>query len=119
VDDNEIKAVFEILLQERAQFASALLAEVHRLGDPKERKGTLAAGIHRGLIKAKASFKGYNKKLILRECERGEHMAMKHYADALAQPLPTELHALVEKQYAKVKEAHDTICVLQGQMHKA
>jgi uncharacterized protein (TIGR02284 family) len=40
------------------------------------------------------------------ECEHGERAALVHYEEALAQPLPPATHALLERQYARLKEAH-------------
>jgi uncharacterized protein (TIGR02284 family) len=113
-ESKEIKALCDAHLQQRAQFAAELLDEIHRLDVAAERKGTLVARIHRGWINMKAVLTGRDTGSIIKECERGEHAATRDYEQALKKPLPPATLAVVEKQYAKIKEAYDRIQALKA-----
>lgn len=76
-----------------------LEAEVRRLGGEPETSGHVAASIHRGWIDLKSAVTGKNDAAIITECERGEQVAVTNYEAALKKQLPTEVHAMVERQY--------------------
>jgi uncharacterized protein (TIGR02284 family) len=107
VASGELKELFDSYLRQRYEFGTELLAEIHRLDVAYERKGTIAALIHRGWMNMKAALTRRDASAIVRECARGEHAATKDYEQALKHELPPEIRAVVEKQYAKIKEAHD------------
>ncbi|WP_255408615.1 PA2169 family four-helix-bundle protein [Chitinimonas sp. BJB300] len=46
---------------------------------------------------------------MLAECERGEDLAKAHYAKALEQNLPLNVHDIVKRQYAGVLSNHAEI----------
>jgi uncharacterized protein (TIGR02284 family) len=117
VADKKLKDVFEAEARQRGQFANELQAEVRRLGDPSEKKGTFAGAVHRGWIGLKSAFKG-DARAVLAECERGERSTVTRYEEALAQEMPAEVRALVEKQLAKIKEAETRNSTLQGELVK-
>jgi uncharacterized protein (TIGR02284 family) len=100
---------------QRGQFAAELQAELRRLGDTGEKGGTVGAFVHRRWMNVRRLFTGQSEKAILAECERGERAAVEHYKEALEHEMAPEIHAIVEKQYEKVKEAHACICSLQGE----
>lgn len=94
---------------ERAQFAAELLTEVHRLDVAAERKGTVRASAHRGWMNLKSVLPRKGAEVVIAECDRGEHAALKDYQAALKLRLPSEVRALVEKQLARIKEAQERI----------
>jgi uncharacterized protein (TIGR02284 family) len=118
VSDEKLKERFDDFGQQRVEFAAELQKEVHRLGDTAGKRGTFAATMHRGWMGIKSALKGGDAHAVLVECERGEHAAAEHYREALEHDLPPALRTLVEKQYAKVKEAHDCISALQAEPAK-
>lgn len=99
VRSHEAKALFasRVPIIERA--ADELQAEVRRLGGEPETSGTVAASVHRGWMNLKAAITGKDEAAIITECERGEQLAAKNYEDALKKDLPTDVRALVERQY--------------------
>jgi uncharacterized protein (TIGR02284 family) len=112
VDTPQLKELFRSATEQRAQFASELLAEIHRLDVAAQRPGTTLGRIHRGWMNMKAALTRRDVSSVINECERGEHAAASDYEDALKQELPEEVRALVERQHARVKEAHDRIAAL-------
>jgi uncharacterized protein (TIGR02284 family) len=113
VTNSDLKALFTSYSQQRAQFAAELQAEVQRLGGRAEQTGSLAGALHRGWTNIKAAVVGGDEAAIIAECERGEDVARKNYEEALQQNLPADVHAIVNRQYASVKEAHDRIRALE------
>ena len=110
VKRSEFKSLFYQYSQQRAQFAGELQTEVRRLGGEAEKTGSIAATLHRGWINIKSAVTGEDENAVLAECERGEDSAVSNYKDALADAnLPTDVRAIVERQYAEVQEAHDRI----------
>ena len=114
VKNGELKTLFHTYSQQRAQFAGELQQEVRRLGGDPEKTGSLAATLHRGWIDIKSAVTGEDEGAIISECERGEDSAKRNYEDALGdENLPGNIRAIVERQYAQVKEAHDRIRALE------
>ena len=107
---SDIKSLFYQYSQQRAQFAGELQAEVRRLGGEAEKTGSVAATLHRGWINIKSAVTGEDENAVLAECERGEDSAVSNYKDALDDAnLPSDVRAIVERQYAQVRDAHDRI----------
>ncbi len=109
VKNSELTALFNNYSQQRGQFASELQNEVRTLGGDPEKTGSTAAALHRGWINIKSTVTGEDEGAVISECERGEDSAVKAYEEALKQELPTNVRAIVETQFARVKEAHDRI----------
>ncbi|MGB7925850.1 MAG: PA2169 family four-helix-bundle protein [Pyrinomonadaceae bacterium] len=113
VKNSELKTLFNTYSQQRAQFAGELQGEVRRLGGDPEQTGSVAATLHRGWINIKSAVTGEDENAVISECERGEDSAVSNYKDALNENLPADVRAIVERQYAQVKEAHDRIRTLE------
>ena len=109
VTNAELKTLFHTYSQQRAQFAAELQGEVRRLGGDPEKMGSVAASLHRGWINIKSAVTGQDEGAVISECERGEDVAVEVYRDALNEGLPADVRTVVERQYGKVKEAHDRI----------
>ena len=109
VKKSELKTLFSTYAQQRAQFATELQGEVRRLGGDPEKAGSVAATLHRGWINIKSVVTGEDEGAVLAECERGEDSAVSNYQDALSSNLPANVKSIVERQFTKIKEAHDRI----------
>jgi len=102
-------ATFRSIASERASAASELQAEVARLGGKPETSGSASGALHRGWIGLKAALTGGSDHGILEEAERGEDNAVKNYRDALSKDLPTDIRAVVERQYRQVQQRHNEV----------
>ncbi len=112
VNNSELKTFFYNYSQQRAQFAGELQNEVRRLGGDPEKTGSVAASLHRGWINIKSAVTGKDDAAVIAECERGEDSAVSNYKDALENKVPADVRSVIERQYAKIQEAHDRIRAL-------
>jgi uncharacterized protein (TIGR02284 family) len=110
----ELRELFQRYAQQRAAFAGELQDEVRRLGGDPEREGSLAGSLHRGWMGLRAALEGGDERAIVGECQRGEDAALAAYRSALDTDMPANVRALVERQFAEVKEAHHLIGNLAG-----
>jgi uncharacterized protein (TIGR02284 family) len=109
IKDTSIKDLFLQYSQQRAQFAGELQSEVNHLGGNPERSGSVAGAMHRGWMNIKSAVTGKDEHAILSECERGEDSSVSSYKDALEKPLPTNIAAIVRRQYVAIQEAHNRV----------
>ena len=115
VDDSRLRSLFEQYSQQRGEFARELQFEVTSLGGSPEKSGSISGAMHRGWINMKSAVTGKDRKGIIAEAERGEDSAVKTYREALACGLPEDIASIVERQYRRVLEAHDTVRSLEIQ----
>jgi uncharacterized protein (TIGR02284 family) len=113
VTNPDLKTLLRSYQRQRAHFARELQDEVRRLGGDPQRRGSLSATLHRGWMKIKVAVTGRDETAIVTECERGEDAARQNYEEALREQLPPEVQAILERQFAAVKEAHDRIRALE------
>jgi uncharacterized protein (TIGR02284 family) len=113
VNNGDLQSLFRTYAEQRARFAAELQSEVRRLGGDPERGGSLAGTLHRGWMNVKSTVTGGDESAIIAEAERGEDSACKNYEEALAKALPADVQALIQRQFAGVKEAHDRIRALE------
>lgn len=108
------------LLQRRAddcgEAARELQVAVQRHGGRPQVDGSVAGSLHRGWVAGRTLLSGYRDGTILEECERGEDLALRQYADAIANPLPADVHAMLQRHLAGVSRTHDQIRRLREEM---
>ncbi len=110
VKNPELKTFFNRISIERSQMAGELQQEAMRLGEGEPEKTSSAAGaLHRGWIHLKEKLAGGGDHAVLSECERGEDSAVSAYRDALEKELPQNVRDVIDRQYARVKAAHDEV----------
>ena len=119
--DADLKTLFGQYHQQRHEFAKVLQKAVFERGNAKpEHTGSVTSTIHRGWIDLKAALTNQDRHAILAECERGEDIAKKAYADALAKgDLSPELQATVQEQHEAILAAHDTVKKLRDEAKTA
>ena len=97
----------------RAQSCAAAAIELQDLirvygGDP-ETSGGLGGALHRRWIDIKSAITGRDDEAILKECERGEDVAVESYRRALEKNLPLDVRRIVERHYQGVLQNHDQV----------
>lgn len=105
----ELKRVLMGRANECRSAAQQLQTQVSELGGEAEESGSFSGSVHRGWVAVKNTLSTYDDLAVLEECERGEDVAIKSYQQALKQPLPDHIRALVQLQYEGVKRNHDEV----------
>ena len=101
--DATLKAAFQQLASERAQFATELRNLATAAGGNPSKGGSVSAAVHRGWINLKSVVTGRDDAAILAECQRGDENAVQAYDNALASPLPAQAMSVVQRQAAQVR----------------
>ena len=105
----DIKQKFLDYSRQRAEMVRDLQAEVRRLGGDPEKSGSVSGSLHRGWLDIKSVITGQDDHAIVAEAERGEDVAKTVYENALKEPLPSTVLAIVQQQAIKVRQVHDQV----------
>jgi uncharacterized protein (TIGR02284 family) len=109
VTNPNLKSLFSEFSSQRSKFASELQIEVTRLGGEARKSGSVSGAAHRGWLDIKSAVTRGSDEAIVAEAERGEDNAKKHYYEAVAKDLPTEVKGIVQKQAHTVQQTHDKV----------
>jgi len=109
VKDQNLKDIFLSKAERCKGYVVELQEYVSKLNAKPEGSGSVAGALHRGFLEVKYMLTGEDDYAILVECERGEGVARDNYLAALKEDLPTEVLAIVQKQYNQVAEDYATI----------
>lgn len=109
IQDANVRTLFMEYAQQRAEYARELQSAVTSLGQDAETTGSTAGTLHRGWLNLKSAITGKNDKAIIDEAERGEDVAVDAYQKALAKDIPSDLKAVVQRQYQGVQAAHNRV----------
>lgn len=109
VKNAELRESFHGYALQRAAFVGALQDEVRRLGGEPEQTGSLVATLHRGWMGLRAALEGGDDRAVVAECERGEGVALESYRAALDTDMPADVRAMVERQFAELRDARHLI----------
>jgi uncharacterized protein (TIGR02284 family) len=113
VTNADLKSLFQSYARQRGTYASELQAEVMRLGGEPEKHGNFAGPMWRTWTNVKSLLSGGSEHAVISACERGEDAAQASYQDALKTSLPPHIHALIERQLAGIREAHERVRALE------
>lgn len=115
VGDTTLKSFFSNRAQTCAAAALELQDLVRAYGGDPERGSSLGGALHRRWVDVKSAIMGHDDRAVLKECERGEDVAVSRYRNALEKALPAELRTVVERQYQGVLKNHDQVRSLRDQ----
>lgn len=107
-EDEDLKMLFDRMLEESRQYADELSRLRGGSGDG-ETDTTIAGKIYRTWMDVKVSFGGSDRHSILASCEFGEDAAQKSYRQALEQDLSADVRTTIARQQAALKASHDKI----------
>jgi uncharacterized protein (TIGR02284 family) len=108
VKDPELRSRFLEESRTRSDFASQLEREALNVGADIGKKGSIAGAIHRGWLDLKGKA-GADDHGILESVEQGEDKARDAYQEALKQPLPEPVLAIVRSQFQHIQTKHDEV----------
>lgn len=121
--ENASNPQLKTFFSNRAQSCTRAVAELQALvrahGGNPESSSSLGGAVHRRWVDIKSMVTGKDDKAVLKECERGEDVAVASYRRALDKNLPIEVRSLVEKQYQGVLHNHDQVKALRDQYRSA
>jgi uncharacterized protein (TIGR02284 family) len=112
VERADLQSLFLKRAEGCAQGAAELQALVIRLGGDPETSTSFSGDLHRRWVDFRAAVSGKTDQAILNECERGEDVAKASYKRALEKDLPTDIRAVVQRQYEGVLRNHDEVKAL-------
>lgn len=105
-------ALFHRLSAQRGTFSTELQSIAANYGDNVDEGGSLAGKLHRGWMSLKDALAGSDPDGVLDAAEQGEDHAVSEYEKALKADISQPLRAIVERQAAEVKQAHDQVKAL-------
>lgn len=109
----QFATLFADFSRERSEVATALQAEVRRLGGNPEDDSSFLAAAHRTFMDLKQAFTGKDDKAIIQEVERGEDYIKAKFEAALKDAdLDPSARSVVERGYQSVKAGHDRASAL-------
>ncbi|HZT83114.1 MAG TPA: PA2169 family four-helix-bundle protein [Gemmataceae bacterium] len=107
VKNRDLKSLFQSYARQSGSYADELTQEVRRRGGDPEQRGSVAGWFFRGWMNVKAVIAGGSEGSVVAECERGEDSARSNYENALKENLPADIRAVIQRQYAGIREGHD------------
>jgi uncharacterized protein (TIGR02284 family) len=115
----DLKQFFARRARECGEAARELQDLVARLGGKPDTSGTASGAVHRGWVAVRGTLALNDDKAMLNECERGEDVAVARYRKALEKGLPSDVEAVVRRQFDGVKRNHDEVKRLRDTMNIA
>ena len=112
--NQELKTLLHSYERRSAEFVAELQAQVRRLGGTPAETGSVTGWLTRGWLYLTAAVTGGDDGAVIVGCEHGENAARAAYEAVLAGPLPSAVRAVIERQYASVRAAHDRLCALRA-----
>lgn len=108
-NDASLKSFFREMGARRHRNAEELETFLVQNGKSPSHKGTTSGALHRWWIDAKQAIMGGDAASVLSEAERGEDSIKDEYQKALRDTRGHNVHALLEQQFANVREGHDMV----------
>ncbi|NIJ16829.1 ferritin-like domain-containing protein [Sphingobium vermicomposti] len=116
-ESTQFSSMFADFARERSEAATALQAEVRRLGGDPEDDSSFLAAAHRTFMDLKQAFTGKDDKAVVQEVERGEDYIKGKFQDALSNAdLDPTSRGVVERAYQSVQAGHDRVSALKHSM---
>lgn len=109
----ELQTLLRGYAAQRREFATQLQDEVRRAGGDPEKGGTMSGALHRGWASLKTVLLHRHEAAILAECIRSDESALKNYEAISHQVFPSDVQALVARQYAALKAARERLLEIQ------
>lgn len=115
VKNRGLKLYLKRYAQQRAHFVDELHQELTRWGGAMRIARNPLAALHRGWIDIKAALvigRDQEALVVLRECLRGEQVALHTYTQARQAALPVIVDELLQRQAAQIQQIYDQLCRL-------
>lgn len=116
VSATELITLFSQRADDCRQAARELQEQVMQLGGEPDTRGSVSGALHRGWVAVRSKLSTYDEFDVLKECERGEDVAVAAYRAALEKTMPEPVRSLVERQYQGAQRNHQQIRELRDSM---
>ena len=103
IENADIKTMFNLYSQKRAEFSSELQNEISRMGAEPDHSDEWKGKLHRTWMDIRSAFTKDDTATILKECERGEEAAVERYNDALKEDIPEFLKKVLRNQHDEIQ----------------
>jgi uncharacterized protein (TIGR02284 family) len=117
--DSHLKMSFTERAESCATAAAELQQLVMSLGGKPETNSSVSGALHRRWVDIRSLITGKDNLAVLKECERGEDVALKGYHAALEKDLPPDVRAVVDRQLVGVQRNHDRVKQLRNSAQAA
>ena len=108
--DADLKLLFKEMKNQSEKYISELTEEVIKAGYKVEKGTTNAGKIYRVWMDVKAFLGGFDRKVVLDNCEDGEDAALTAYNDALAsEGLTPDVRSLLSQHHAELKVSYNRV----------
>lgn len=113
VRNRDLHDLFEVQAHQRTLFAVDLQGAIRTLGgETPATSGSLVGALMRGWTNLKSLLMNCDELAILAECRRSEELAEQAYAEALKLEMPPDIHAILERQHARIEEVLQRVQLL-------
>ncbi|MEZ6235727.1 MAG: PA2169 family four-helix-bundle protein [Phycisphaerales bacterium] len=109
IENRDIAAYFRRCGSRRGEFAGELQRVVGLNGTEPKDSGTVKGAVHRWWLGLRGAVQDGDEHAILAEAERGEDAIKHEYESVLKSTAGSPLNSVLHRQYASVKQDHDTI----------
>ena len=118
--DIDIKAMFEEMVKQSADYKNELVSEIEKNDGIVEDETTASGKIYRAWMDIKATMEDSDRHSIIASCEFGEDAAQRAYDAALSSQAITDpaILELINQQQAGLKKSHEMIKI-QRDAHEA
>ena len=114
-EDADLKVLFQEMKSQSKNYITILTEEVIKAGHTVEEGTTNAGKIYHVWLDVKAFFGGFNRKIVLDNCEDGEDAALAAYNDALAsEGLTPAVRSLLTQHHAGLKVSYNRVKALKN-----
>lgn len=109
IENRDIGMYFRRCGDRRRQFAGELQRTVGLNGTEPKDDGSVKGTVHRWWLDIRGTVTGGDEHGVLAEAERGEDAIKAKYEEIIKKTTGSPLNTVLHRQYASVKETHDTI----------
>jgi uncharacterized protein (TIGR02284 family) len=114
--DASLKSLFQSRVAQRTEMAQAIERELSKYGEVGKQGGSVGAALHRTWLGVRDAISGRGDKAVVAESARGEDVAADNYQDVLKETdLPSDVRAVIEGQFAKIKASQVEMQALKAQ----
>ena len=106
VQNEQLKALFEDMAQQKYDFAHELRGEVRTFGEPPSKGSSVSSDLHRTWMNVRAGISSNPEKVVLAEASKGEERALKDYEEVIGNfNFPPSTETILKRQKQAFKDS--------------